>query len=136
MPEQPQQCQAQTRDGRPCRARARPGGTVCIFHDPQASRQRAEARRRGGRHAHRNVAAVPRSVPDFPLRTPAEVRAALAVFANLTVRGQLDSKLGNAATYMLSVMLRSLSTDDLVRRVEALEANLRNTNGKAAACTA
>ena len=48
-------CAATTKSGRPCRGKARPGGTWCVFHDPKlaAKRQEGLAAARGQRGARR-----------------------------------------------------------------------------------
>jgi hypothetical protein len=65
---------------------------------------------------------LPESHPDFSLNTPAEVRAALASLVNLTLKGKVDARIANAATYTAATLLRSVDADDFNRRLEALEA--------------
>jgi hypothetical protein len=114
------QCEFIKPDGERCRGRARPSG-LCPFHDPSVEAQRRRGQSRGGRRAHRGAAFVPRGTPHWELRTPAQVREALATLVNMTVRGQLDTKAGNCATYMLATLLRSIEGDELAKRIEQLE---------------
>ena len=121
MPED-RQCEATRTDGQRCRGQARPGSALCIFHDPSLAGRRREGRSRGGRTSCRKVAVLPESHPDFSLNTPAEVRAALASLVNLVLKGKVDARVANAATYTAATLLRSVDADDFNRRLEALEA--------------
>ena len=122
MPTESRQCNAVKADGQRCRAQARPGSALCAFHDLAVEGRRREGRSRGGRTSCRKVAVLAADAPDFPLATPAEVRAALASLVNLTLKGKVDARIANAATYTAATLLRSVDADDFNRRLEALEA--------------
>lgn len=62
----PSRCSERTTAGNPCRARPRPGRSVCFAHDPDLADQRAEARRRGGANSA-TVARQWRGMPE-PVR--------------------------------------------------------------------
>lgn len=71
-------------------------------------------------------AVLPADTPDALLGTHAELAAFLATTLNQTRRGELDPRVCNALTYGASVQLRVIENGDLAKRLEAVEAALRN----------
>jgi hypothetical protein len=118
------QCQLLKAGGEPCRALALPGKTRCIFHDPDMAARRAEGRRRGGKVRSKPAAVLPRSTPDLPLRTVADIAAMLGATINQVRRGELDPKVGNCLAVLSGQLLRALEGGELAQRLAALEARL------------
>jgi hypothetical protein len=115
------QCDFTKANGQPCRARALPGKTVCIFHDPAHARQRAAGRRAGGRASVRKIAVLPPEAPDLELRTVADVVVLLASTINQTRKGQLNPGVANTVGYLAATLLKALQEGDLEKRLAALE---------------
>ncbi|HVS36841.1 MAG TPA: hypothetical protein VMS17_14875 [Gemmataceae bacterium] len=113
----PPKCKLARADGTPCRANARPASDFCIFHDPEMTERRAEARRNGGRS---RKAAVLSDAEDLPVRSAADVTALLATTINEVRKGKLDPRIGNAVGYLAGILLRALETGDLAEQVAAL----------------
>lgn len=55
------------------------------------------------------------------LKTPVDIRRALAKVANMTLDGRLDSKTANAFVACANVLLQSLRIDDQEKRLQDLE---------------
>jgi hypothetical protein len=127
------QCNHTKGNSERCRAKARPGGSLCWCHDPALADQRARARSAGGRAATRRVV-LPADAGDVPLRTVNDVVTLLARSINEVRRGALDMKVGNTVGYLASVLLRALTDGDLEARLCALEKQLaeRTGSGRAA----
>ena len=117
------QCSFTRPNGERCRGRARNGDTMCPFHtsDPATADRQREGRRRGGRTSRRQPAVLSPGEPDIPLASAADVRRLLARCINLTLRGQLDTKVANSAGHLAGLLVKSLEVDELAARVEALE---------------
>jgi hypothetical protein len=109
-------------DGSCCRARPRPGKRYCTFHDPELAERRAEGRRRGGLHRNPRAAVLPSDAPDLPLRTVADILAAVEATFNQVRRGQLDARIGNCLGVLAQVQLKATEGSELERRVAVLEA--------------
>jgi hypothetical protein len=60
-------------------------------------------------------------LPDRELRTVGQVCEFLAAVANRTVKGELDVRVSNAATYTLTSLAAALAKSDLEARLLALE---------------
>jgi hypothetical protein len=118
------ECQYLKAGGEPCRAQALPGRTSCIFHDPDLAAKRAEGRKRGGTVRSKPAAVLPRSTPDLPLRTVADIAAMLGTTINQVRRGELDPKVGNCLAVLSGQLLRALEGGELAQRLDALEARL------------
>lgn len=118
-------CRFRKPDGTRCRGQARRGKQSCTFHDPDLAAERAEGRRRGGIGRSRPAAVAPSDAPDLPLRTAADVTAALADAFNRVRRGQLDVKVGNCLGLLAGQLLRAIDGGNLAARIETLELVLR-----------
>jgi hypothetical protein len=111
-------------EGVRCGVRCRPGAAWCFMHDPQRREECQEARRQGGRERSKKAAVLAEDTPDLVLETPADVRLAIAALVNATVKGRLDTKIANAAGYLLGLLTRSIENDLLARRIDELESRL------------
>jgi hypothetical protein len=109
-------------DGTRCRATARRGRTVCLFHDPELAAQRAEGRKRGGVVRSAKAATLPADAGDLPLRTVADVVDALTATFNQVRTGRLDARVGNCLGVLAGVILKALEGGEVERRLAELEA--------------
>ncbi len=123
------QCKSKTENGEKCRANALKGSTFCFMHDPANARNRAEARKRGGKrrrvtHAG-NLASIPnqvRSLTDVMLildYTLAEV----IPMENSIARGRLLIALSDA-------YIKALEIGEVEKRLEDLEKALLNSKSE------
>jgi hypothetical protein len=109
-------------NGEPCRARPRPGRLFCTFHDPELAGKRARGRSKGGVNRSRPAATLPPDAPDLPLKTVADVVAALGETMNQVRTGKLAVNVGNCLGVLAGVLLRAIEGGDLEGRIAALEA--------------
>jgi hypothetical protein len=120
-----QVCSAQTRQGAPCRSFALPGGSLCIAHDPEQTDAVRAARAKGGAHASKLRAL--RSKRARLNSTDALVRFTDNVIQDAYYE-RIDPNLARALLYGVTIQGRLLETNNLERRVAALEA-LRQEEG-------
>ena len=118
------QCQFKKRKGENCRANARIGKTLCVFHDPDKAGDVQRARRAGGISRNRRAVVLPPETPDFPLRNSREVSDLLGISANLVLRGQLDPRIATAVGYLTNIQLRALEQGPAQERMAKIEAAL------------
>jgi hypothetical protein len=122
-------------DGRRCRAHARTGRTLCIFHDPDCAARGAEARRRGGiaSTAKGRPATLPPDTADAPLASVTEVAAFLALTLNQVRTGKLGVNVANSIFIGAGTLLKALERGDMEERLATLEARLGGRlNGRVA----
>src|SRR5690349_7438754 len=115
-------CCHRKRDGGRCQAMPRAGRKHCTFHDPELAEARAEGRRQGGVNRSKPAATLPADSPDLPLRTVADVVAALAATINQVRTGRLGVGVGNCLGVLAGVLLKAIEGSDLEQRIAALEA--------------
>lgn len=94
---------------------------MCFFHSPKSGKARRDARKRGGRARARLILTLPPDTPDLPLRTVADVLAALAETFNGVRVGRLDCRVGNCLGQLASVLLSGLKAGALEERMERIE---------------
>jgi hypothetical protein len=128
VPDERSTCEYIKGDGNRCRAKARPGRTLCFSHCPLLKGRRDAARRAGGIASAKRAVVLPANTPDLPLANMADLVGLLATSINQVRRGELDPKIGNAIAYMSSVFIRALENGDLERRMSALEARSAEQN--------
>src|SRR5689334_15400415 len=108
-------CRHKKRDGTPCPNPPRAGGRYCWVHDPELAESRAEGRRRGGVNRSKRAATLPPDTPDLPLRSVADILAAVEVTFNQVRRGQLDARVGNCLGVLAQVQLKALEGSEVER---------------------
>jgi hypothetical protein len=111
-------CNYQKADGTTCKANALPGSSFCYFHDPARERERAEARRKGGRERSKKAAVLPAMTPDVEIKDVASVVRLLGETISQVRTGAIDPKIANAVGYLASVQLRAMQESELARQVE------------------
>jgi hypothetical protein len=114
-----ERCQHTKPDGARC------GAFACAGSARAAERE--QARRRGGKAAHKRIATLPADTPDAPLGTLGEVAVYLAATVNRVARGELDVKVANSIALLAGQLQRCIERGDVEARLAALEA-ARQTN--------
>src|SRR4051794_25001311 len=112
-------CTHRKPDGTPCRAPAVHGSDRCCFHDPALAGRTAEGRKKGGaiRGGTIRAATLPPDSPDLPLKSVADVTAALAEADNAVRTGRMDARAGNCLGVLAGALLRAIEGGELERRV-------------------
>jgi hypothetical protein len=109
-------CVATTKAGEPCKARAQPGSTFCLAHDPARIADLAEWRRKGGegkRTANRLAKKLPREARDV-LDTLAGALAAVE-------RGEMAPPVAHALATLARAWGAIYETAEVDRRIGELE---------------
>jgi hypothetical protein len=115
-------------DGEPCRAAALTGEDFCLFHTPGRAEEVEEHRRLGGLRRRREHAVA--AAYDFlGLQTIPDILRVLESAVTDTL--SLDNSVGRNRTlaYLVEIA-RRCQESDLERRVQALEAALRDRDSK------
>jgi hypothetical protein len=115
-------CKGQTKDGRSCGAKPRPGTDLCPWHDPNFAERRAEWSRKGGVNSSTQQRAR-RQLPGQEM-TATELHAFLAVVLKGVVVGRIDARIGNAAANIARSMNEIGKSADLEQRMAELERRL------------
>lgn len=115
-------CSHTKANGEQCGGTARPGKTLCVFHDPDTAGKLAEGRRRGGENRKQQQAVLPADTPDLPLATVDDVRSALALTFNQCRTGRLGVPVANALGQLGGMLLKALEKTDLEKQVAELMA--------------
>jgi hypothetical protein len=108
-------CQARTKSGEPCKARATLNGFCSIHTDPGRA---AELGRMSG-ESRRFPQTEP--VPLSPPQTAGDLHKALGqIFSNVS-SGQMDARLGRSLAYIASILVRTTELYDHEIRLRAIE---------------
>jgi hypothetical protein len=109
-------CKARTKNGKPCRAAATPGG-LCFFHaNPNKA---SELGRIGGRSKHPTV---PENAEPLPaLDSVVAVRDAVDRLITDVYAGKLHPKIAAGLAPLLQLQLRALDATDMEGRLSRLE---------------
>ena len=120
-------CKAKKKDGKPCESAARASG-YCFIHDPSQAKERAKARKLGGRNRKRGAGNTP--YPDADTKTA----QGLTTFLDALLREtwQLEQGIARSRTlaYIVSVQKSVLEVGELENRLEAIESVLKNREAK------
>jgi hypothetical protein len=111
-------CQATTKGGSPCRARALPGKPFCLFHDPDRQADLKKAQARGGRA---NRSTLPPDAADLNLRTLEDCKQAMETAANEARKGVLDHRVAQVVINAADRVARIIQGPETERRVLELE---------------
>lgn len=117
-------CSARNARGEPCGAYAVDGSRFCFAHDPERAKERAEARKRGGRNRRTPKGSAPPAT--VALRSVPDVQRLLEGLALDTLRQENSDRRTRALVAVLGLALKALETGELEARLEALEARLNN----------
>ena len=114
MPKQTKgRCRHKTQNGTSCPNLARPGKRSCWVHDPGLAEKRAEGRSRGGVNRSKPAVTLAADTPDLPLKTIADVVAALGETINQVRTGRLAVNVGNCLGVLAGVLLRAIEGSDV-----------------------
>jgi hypothetical protein len=111
-------CRAFRTDGSPCGAPPSESG-FCYWHDPERREQMLEASKKGG---SRKSLTLPEAAP----LVGNEARAILAAVLIGLLDGAIDPTTARAVAYIMQVERKILETDELERKLEALEDIVRS----------
>jgi uncharacterized protein DUF5763 len=112
-------CKATNKRGMPCRAAATETG-YCFFHShPEKA---AELGRSGGRNNRHVVLDDPRPLP--PLKDAAAIKQAVAQIIEDVYAKRLSAKTAAGMAPLINTLLRTIQTQDLEDKVNALEQQL------------
>lgn len=113
-------------DGAQCSAPPLQGQSVCFFHTAAKSEERRAAQSAGGKK-HRSHA-LSRETSRLSLRSRDELTVAVEETVNNVLQGQIDPKIANAVTGLISLQIRLLD-QNLEHRVATLENLLARVPG-------
>jgi len=111
-------CTSARSDGAACQANAGEAG-LCFWHDPDRTRERLDAARRGGSRAVLPLTLIPAMDTD-------EIRQLLSSVLGAMLSGALDAATARAAAYIVSIERRVAEGEVLESRIETLETLLRS----------
>lgn len=112
-------CRAFRTDGSPCGAPPGESG-FCYWHDPKRREQMLAASSKGG---SRKCLTLPEANP----LTGVEARAILAAVLMGLLDGAIDPTTARAVAYIMQVERKILETNELERKLEALEEIVRSS---------
>lgn len=115
------QCQATTKDDRPCKAPILPGESWCFNHHPDMVERRRAARVKGGK-ARSNMARAAKTFSDKPLTT-AELIKTLSQAIRQTAAGGMEPNIANSLSGLARAIASIRETAELEERIADLERN-------------
>jgi len=117
-------CQARTKSGEPCKARATPNGWCSIHADPGRAAELGRISGESRRPAQTKLDAL------LPPRTAADLHKALGqIFSNVS-SGKMDAKLGRSLAYIASILARTIELSDHEIRLRAIEQMISSIKAK------
>jgi hypothetical protein len=116
-----ERCKAEKVNGEPCPNPAG-GDGYCFAHSPARGAQRAEARRRGGRHSHTRHSDAAR--PPGDVRTLDDVRALLGYALAEALEGDNSIPRGRLLVAIAAAYVEVFKVGEFETRLVALEAAL------------
>lgn len=123
-------CEAQTLDGKPCRAPALRERPFCLAHDPERREDAQAARSAGAQRGNRLRSLRGR-------RSKLDSMSALVAFVAKVIydaaEGELDYPIARTVLYGISIQRQLVEASDLDRRLTALEDQLQRIGPRARA---
>jgi hypothetical protein len=116
-------CTATTGSGQPCQMAPLEGATLCFQHSPTTARERAEARKKGGRNRSRVSPAGDPGPVD--LGSADAIRELLAEETRATLQRSPSDTRARTVVALLTLAVKLLEVGELEARLEALEEQLR-----------
>ncbi|MDP9471976.1 MAG: hypothetical protein M3Q71_15145, partial [Chloroflexota bacterium] len=113
-------CMGTNRDGTPCSGQARPGRSMCAWHDPQLATERAAWRQKGGQ-SRSNKARARKRLPAETLSLT-EVEAFLSYTLKATLAGKVEPGVANAVANVARTMTTVVQAGEMEGRLRELEA--------------
>lgn len=109
--------------GKQCKSWALTGENYCFFHSPKKAKERAKARRKGGKHALADKKQVLQH-SDIRIESTSDVVKLLNETINQVRTGEIEVKIANAVGYLSGICLKALEQGDIEKRLEVLENKL------------
>lgn len=117
-------CQARTKSGESCKARATPSGWCSLHADPRRAAELGRISGESRRPAQTKLDTL------SPPRTAGDLHKALGqIFSNVS-SGQMDAKLGRSLAYIASILGRTTELSDQEIRLRALEQMISSVKAK------
>ena len=115
------QCKATNERGEPCSSPPVEGSAYCYWHDPSLGKERAEARKKGGRNRRQVKADADTDRGPVQIASPQDVLALIEQTISDCLG--LENSLARARTigYLAGVALRAQEVGELEQRLEILE---------------
>ncbi len=113
-------CMGTNRDGTSCSGQARPGRSMCAWHDPQLATERAAWRQKGGK-SRSNQARARKQLPTNTM-TMQEIQGLLGVAFKGVLAGKLAPNVGNATANIARALVSVREASEFEARLTALEA--------------
>lgn len=114
-----QHCQALTKSGVQCRAKAQYGSAFCFFHDPERATERHAAKVKGG-HS-RAMKTLPKGTAAFEVSTANDIVSLLSQTINQVRSGELDPRIANSVGYLAGIVLKAREQGELDERLKLVE---------------
>jgi hypothetical protein len=96
----------------------------CFFHDPSKADERREAQSLGGQQ--NRMKTLDASAPDMKVEDCQDVVKLISETINQVRKGQIDPRVANAVGYLANVLIRAVEQGDLEKRLDDLEAVVKN----------
>ena len=113
------QCSAKNRKGMACGMAAQRDSKYCFAHDPAKARNRADARRLGGRRRRTQKGTAPPE--SIRLRTVDAIQELLETVTIDTLRQDNSAQRSRAVVALAGLALKGIEVGELEQRVAALE---------------
>ncbi len=111
-------CMGTNRDGTPCSGQARPGRSMCAWHDPQLATERAAWRQKGGQ-SRSNKARARKRLPDNAM-TMQDVQVLLGVAFKGVLSGKLEPGVGTACANIARAMAQVAGVAEIEEQIAEL----------------
>jgi hypothetical protein len=108
------------KNGKRCKGYALTDDDYCFSHSPKKARERAEARRKGGKKALADKKRILQR-SNIQIENTSDVVRLLNETINQVRTGRIEVKIANSVGYLSGICLKALEQGDLERRLEVLE---------------
>ncbi len=123
-------CMGINRDGGACSGQARPGRSMCAWHDPQLAAERAGWRQKGGQRRS-NKARTAKRLPS-EVMTMSELQGVLCVVLRDVIDGKTEPGIGNCAAGLGRAIAAVAQVAEIEDRLAALESAANLGTGRRA----
>jgi len=120
-------CKAIAKSGKPCQAFAVHGSDFCFAHDPTLARERAAARKRGGKARHGRVLKVASdSKPPAALATHGDMLDALEFALEVALALEPSHNQVRSIVAVVTAAAKIHEVGEIEQRLDAIEQLLKN----------
>lgn len=117
------QCKAQTRSGKRCNGYPVAGSNFCFTHDPGSAPKRKAAHMKGG--FNRRRARRDSEFPQVNVQTSSGLKSLIEILIKETYSLENSVNRARAIAYLANLQQHLIDRDELMQRVEALEATMK-----------